>query len=403
MTTQLFSIVVPTMWKYNPFIQFLTDLVLLPAVDEIIIINNDTGNTPKEEILNHPKIRLVNTDCNIYVNPAWNLGVNLSKNKHICILNDDIVFDSRVFHRVQEFLSPDIGVIGISFGDPAHNQPKFETGSITIKPWEGENTIGFGTLMFIHKDSWVEIPQSLKVYYGDNWVFDTALLSNKKNYLITDMLHFTPHAQTSSTMVENFFDTETEMYKIELDTWKNKIVSMQQLEEEYVTACNTPSDIHEHLPVLKALANEVNHVTEMGVRFGVSTRAFLNTNAVLRSYDIAYSEEVQRLFNLAKLAGKDASYMIKDVTLIDIETTDLLFIDTLHTYQQLSTELKLHNKNVKKYIAFHDTHTFGTRDESNLPGNGLLPAIIEFLIQHPEWKFKEHRVNNNGLTILERI
>jgi hypothetical protein len=33
---------------------------------------------------------------------------------------------------------------------------------------------------------------------------------------------------------------------------------------------------------------------------------------------------------------------------------------------------------------------------------GLLPAIIEFIIDHPEWKFKIHKTNNNGLTVLEK-
>ena len=32
------------------------------------------------------------------------------------------------------------------------------------------------------------------------------------------------------------------------------------------------------------------------------------------------------------------------------EKTDLLFIDTLHTYTQLTKELELHSKNVNKYM-----------------------------------------------------
>jgi hypothetical protein len=34
---------------------------------------------------------------------------------------------------------------------------------------------------------------------------------------------------------------------------------------------------------------------------------------------------------------------------------------------------------------------------------GLLHAIIEFMIEHPEWKWKYHSVHNNGLTVLERV
>jgi hypothetical protein len=36
--------------------------------------------------------------------------------------------------------------------------------------------------------------------------------------------------------------------------------------------------------------------------------------------------------------------------------------------------------------------------------NGLLPAIIHYMIDNPDvWRFKTHRTNNNGLTVIERI
>jgi hypothetical protein len=34
---------------------------------------------------------------------------------------------------------------------------------------------------------------------------------------------------------------------------------------------------------------------------------------------------------------------------------------------------------------------------------GLLPAIIEFMIENPEWKFKIHKTNNSGMTVLEKV
>ena len=64
-----------------------------------------------------------------------------------------------------------------------------------------------------------------------------------------------------------------------------------------------------------------------------------------------------------------------------LEPVDLLFIDTLHTYSQLSEELKLHHTKVKKYLIFHDTISYGTQNEHNTPDEkqGLVPAIKEFL------------------------
>ena len=47
------------------------------------------------------------------------------------------------------------------------------------------------------------------------------------------------------------------------------------LEEYYDTLCNRGSDINEHLPTLKKYSEECDHITEMGVRWLVSTFAFL--------------------------------------------------------------------------------------------------------------------------------
>jgi hypothetical protein len=172
---------------------------------------------------------------------------------------------------------------------------------------------------------------------------------------------------------------------------------------EYKSAIETPSDINQNLPILHNLAKECNHITEMGVRTGVSTRAFLNTNATLQSYDIVLNDSVIKLFELAKKQGKKVQYTRADVLNIEIQDTDLLFIDTLHTYQQLKRELALHGNKAKKWIAFHDTYTYGLAGEDQKDKKGLLSAIIEFIIDNPHWQFKIYNTKNNGITVLERI
>jgi hypothetical protein len=98
--------------------------------------------------------------------------------------------------------------------------------------------------------------------------------------------------------------------------------------------------------------------------------------------------------------------------------TDLLFIDTWHVYGQLKRELARWHPVVRKYIAMHDTEVDGIRGETIRNGwdpvkqsratgipvdeitKGLLPAITEFLAEHPEWTMLARYRNNNGLTIL---
>jgi hypothetical protein len=143
-------------------------------------------------------------------------------------------------------------------------------------------------------------------------------------------------------------------------------------------------------------------VVEFGVRTGVSTRAFLASNVQLLSFDIILHPKVNELFKLAQAQGKLVQYIKADVLDIEVDPMDLLFIDTLHTYEQLAQELALHGNKAQRYIAFHDTYTFGLRGEDGRDRQGLLTAIIEFLIKNPHWRFRIYKTNNNGFTVLER-
>ena len=181
---------------------------------------------------------------------------------------------------------------------------------------------------------------------------------------------------------------------------------MELLETIYNEECERRSDINEHLPTLKRYAEECDHVTEMGVRWVVSTFAFMmGKPKKLISIDIdpieKYKIKTSDLVLLAKTAGVEFEFILGDTTKIEIEETDFLFIDTLHTYNQLKKELFLHSNKAKKYIGFHDTTTFAQVGEYK--EKGLWPAIEEFLNDNPEWVIAEKFENNNGLTILKRI
>jgi len=58
-------------------------------------------------------------------------------------------------------------------------------------------------------------------------------------------------------------------------------------EEKYRLLCVTKSSINEHLPTLRSYAKKVSHVTEFGVRAGISTIGLLSgAPKKMISYDI---------------------------------------------------------------------------------------------------------------------
>jgi cephalosporin hydroxylase len=181
---------------------------------------------------------------------------------------------------------------------------------------------------------------------------------------------------------------------------------MSLIHNKYVEKCNTPSDINEHLPVLKEFALKCKHVTEMGVRFVTSTWAFLDARPEkVVSIDIQYYGEIDEAARIAREENVDFIFVLGDTSKIEIEPTDFLFIDTLHSYEQLKKELYLHGNKVAKYIGFHDTITFGQQDEqcAGTNGPGLRPAIEEFLADNPQWQVHRDLPNNNGLLILKHV
>lgn len=185
-----------------------------------------------------------------------------------------------------------------------------------------------------------------------------------------------------------------------------RMIRMNNLEQIYKEKCETYSDIYEHLPVLREYTEKCDHVTEMGVRYVTSTFAFMmGRPKKLISIDILpvenFNIDRNELKKLAADNGVDFDFIVGDSTKIEIENTDLLFIDTWHVYQQLIKELTLHANKVKKFIILHDTTKFGDMGECG-EGDGLWKAVEEFLDSNIDWMIDKRLINNNGLTILKK-
>lgn len=176
---------------------------------------------------------------------------------------------------------------------------------------------------------------------------------------------------------------------------------MIDFEKEYQTAIRTPTDINEHLPVLSDLASKCQHVTELGVGWAQSTRGFLRNDVILHSYEYMPQPGITEFFEECKKSGRNVTLHVADTRKVEIEETDLMLVDSLHVYEQVQEELRLHADKVRKYIVFHDTTTFESVGEFG--GKGIWAAIQEFLDEHNEWQILERRFNNNGLTVLHRV
>jgi hypothetical protein len=171
---------------------------------------------------------------------------------------------------------------------------------------------------------------------------------------------------------------------------------MSLIDTKFDYWCQNAVDIREHLPILKRYASECNSIVEMGVRAIVSTWALLaGRPKSMTSIDICnpieFGSNINDVYDICKYEGINFNFIQASTLEISIEPAELLFIDTIHTYDQLSKELALHGGKALKYLIFHDTECCPDLND----------AIHEYILNHP-WSIKEVYKNNNGLTILER-
>lgn len=171
------------------------------------------------------------------------------------------------------------------------------------------------------------------------------------------------------------------------------MITEEEIHKKFWELCYLESDINQHMEILREYAENCVHITEMGVRGCVSIYAFLSSHAKkIVAIDI---------LNVTVPDIEKLEFICADDLEIEIEPTEMLLIDTKHTYNQLKQELKLHSGKVSKYIAMHDVGIFGrTSDDGS--SKGLMDALEEFLEQNKKWGMDYLTQKNNGLAIIKR-
>lgn len=163
------------------------------------------------------------------------------------------------------------------------------------------------------------------------------------------------------------------------------------------------------MEVLRYYSSLGDITVELGVNQVNSTFAFLASDCkTVISVDIdLHKRPVKDLKKLDRNIWLDhAHYLAKkekrafqsfeeSSLTIKFDSINLLFIDTLHTGEQLSKELNLHQSSVQKkgFIAMHDTKLFGTE---------LKPVVECFLADNNAWKIDYLDERWCGLTILKK-
>jgi len=196
----MYSVIVPTMWRGVEFQRLLPLIDSNKSVSEIVIIDNDEKKRPNW-IDSCKKLKIHSFGKNVFVNPAWNYGIEKAENNSVCILSDDIIFDVSIFdwlvnNPLQGPTSPAYALRNFSppnrFNEdviPPLTDPNFKQ-SYDV-PYR------FGCLMFVDKRKWIPIPPQIKIYFGDYWIWKSYDLQDQKPHYIEGFTFTTRDTTTS--------------------------------------------------------------------------------------------------------------------------------------------------------------------------------------------------------------
>ena len=208
----MFSVIIPTMWRSHELERALPLLDMCPAIGEILLINNDIPNTP--QWLNRPwdKLKVYTPPSNIFVNPAFNYGIKNSTYDKICLLQDDILFDTNIFNMIHNSIVPTVGCVGFNaeylvtrFPDQLEVIPikNIEVCELSeIKGLKGGRIFGYACIMFLHKDNYIPIDETLKIHLGEEWICYTHEKMGKPPLVLRGF-----YATASNVMTTSSFGT----------------------------------------------------------------------------------------------------------------------------------------------------------------------------------------------------
>lgn len=179
--TRQFSVVIPTL-QLSPLLpELIRTYDAHPGVGEILVVNN----SPTALAIEADKLRVLEQGANIFVNPAWNLGASEAKCDLLAISNDDIAIDADLLTMTAARL--DRGEVGIIGGDlrpdgPPTGRPRFRRAY--------RRPEGFGVLMMMQTRNYAPIPDDLKIWQGDDYLFHRQ---RGHNYVFRGFRLETPH------------------------------------------------------------------------------------------------------------------------------------------------------------------------------------------------------------------
>lgn len=171
----------------------------------LLLIDNGAEQSVKDLISYYeclPNVSVIHNEVNIYVNPAWNQILEKflkSDCDYVIIMNSDLILhkDWKTVLDDTFALLPSLLVAPIISSDKGILSQEYEPCGIMTEIFEGPP----GVLVILNKEH-VEriypIHESIKVWFGDNWIYETLRLRRYHTWVLTNLLTYHSGSQNVS-------------------------------------------------------------------------------------------------------------------------------------------------------------------------------------------------------------
>jgi GT2 family glycosyltransferase len=385
--------------------------------DEIIVCDNGSGPEAKAWLAEQTDLTVL--DCpDVGIHHMWNRAAErvIERHRHIAhvaFLNNDLRLGPGCLTALSAALGSDrmLTAVSANYDDRPESRatmgtprdPVEQVTDICANRYDG--TGGLAGFAFMVRSamftSGYRFPEQCMWWYGDNDLVASIARSTEKVGIA--LRAHVEHLDGGGKTAGDWNDPE---WKAVLDADRRAFEAKwrsQEFAKVYDHVVRTPSDINEHLPTLHRIATEMGAQTviELGTRTGVSTVAWCHAMAQTEGHvwtvDITDRLAFQHP-SLTFVLGDD----LADETLAQLpEQADIVFVDTLHSYEQTAAEIAAYKSRVRPggCMVFHDTAV--EVHEHLPPGQPPFPtrlAVEEWV--EADHLFAESWGNNNGLTVV---
>ena len=223
----MITVIIPTLLKCQTFPVLLEMLDMAPSIKEVLIFDNTSDKAFKSNL---SKIKAI-AEGDMQVNPAWNEGVRRCHTDYYLLLNDDVLVDDHVLtHCLRLFENNNVGVViprlqqddikdyiarGLS------ETLEYKLGREKIKDHEMT-----GSFIMGRKSEWIKIPEQIQYFYGDNFIFDTTVIKNKKKLALL-MSDYVSHYRSITVKAIGIY--KTKIWETESNAYNQLFKEMEEI------------------------------------------------------------------------------------------------------------------------------------------------------------------------------